>query len=261
MKIQFAGVGSAFTSLNYFQSNMLLGNNDAPRMLIDCGTDCRHALRSFGIRNNNITQQLDAVYISHLHADHIGGLEWLALCTYFNPKMPRLKLYAEETLMKELWQNSLKGGLGMNDTRRHNLDDYFDCRPLQTGVPFFYKQQRLTIYPMIHVKGDTFNRYSYGLLIKDAPPLKHSFFLTTDTCFHPAIINGIGEKVDLIFHDCETGRNRSGVHAHYEDLLTLPAEIRAKIWLYHYQEKPPQNPTADGFCGFVQRGQLFDSEG
>ena len=229
-------------------------------MLIDCGTDCRHALRNFGIRNSNITQKLDAVYISHLHADHIGGLEWLAFCTYFNPNMGRLKLYAEEKLMEQLWENSLKGGLELIDTGQCHLDTYFDCHPLRTGEPFLYKNQRLTIYPMIHVRGDICNSYSYGLLIEGIRDGGSSFFLTTDTCFQPSIITGIGERVNLIFHDCETGKVRSGVHTHYDELLTLPARIRAKIWLYHYHENPPQNPVADGFRGFVQLGQIFDPE-
>jgi hypothetical protein len=63
---------------------------------------------------------------------------------------------------------------------------------------------------------------------------------------------------DVVFHDCETYPFKSGVHAHYDDLVTLPKEQKAKMWLYHYGPDPKQNANKDGFCGFVQKGQTFE---
>jgi len=60
-----------------------------------------------------------------------------------------------------------------------------------------------------------------------------------------------------IFHDCETGQHKSGVHAHYDDLKDLPHEIRQKMWLYHYYPNPEQKPAADGFADFVRRRDTF----
>jgi hypothetical protein len=53
------------------------------------------------------------------------------------------------------------------------------------------------------------------------------------------------------------------VHAHYDDLKTLPDEIRKKIWLMHYQPVMPiidlqKRARDDGFAGFVEKGQIFD---
>src|SRR5215813_8474415 len=71
MKLTFIGTGSAFTMDN-FQSNMLL-EDSGKRLLIDAGGDVRFALAKVGLGAKDI----DALYISHLHADHIGGIEWL----------------------------------------------------------------------------------------------------------------------------------------------------------------------------------------
>jgi hypothetical protein len=41
-----------------------------------------------------------------------------------------------------------------------------------------------------------------------------------------------------IYQDCETSPFPSDVHPHIKDLKTLPAEVKQKCLLYHYQEIP-----------------------
>ena len=43
----------------------------------------------------------DAVYISHLHSDHIGGLEWMALANYFVFDGHRATLFAVQELLEK----------------------------------------------------------------------------------------------------------------------------------------------------------------
>jgi hypothetical protein len=47
------------------------------------------------------------------------------------------------------------------------------------------------------------------------------------------------------------------VHAHYEELKELPAEIKQKMWLYHYSDGVLPDAQADGFAGFVKPRQEF----
>ena len=49
-------------------------------LLIDCGSDARHSLAAAGYSFNEI----DNIFISHLHADHIGGLEWLGFSRLYD---------------------------------------------------------------------------------------------------------------------------------------------------------------------------------
>ena len=62
---------------------------------------------------------------------------------------------------------------------------------------------------------------------------------------------------DIIFHDCETADKKSGVHAHYSDLVLVEKKLKKKMWLYHYNSGVLPNAKADGFLGFVEKGQVF----
>ena len=84
-----------------------------------------------------------------------------------------------------------------------------------------------------------------------------SIFFTADSRFTPDYHHPYFSAADFIFHDCETSEYQSGVHAHYTDLVTLPEAIKSKMYLYHYAEKKPIDPKADGFLGYVEAGDIF----
>jgi ribonuclease BN (tRNA processing enzyme) len=258
MKIKFIGVGSAFTTSEYYQSNMLITSRSRRKMLVDCGSDARFALGECNINNYNLGDEIDAIYISHLHADHIGGMEWLACNTYFGPKQVKPKLFMEAQLMEKMWNNSLRGGLGSVEGKEMHLSDYFECRPLSYNASFLWEGIGFTLVEMPHVITEGRNHNSYGLVVKADGYEGSSVFITMDTQFQPDCIAAISEKVRLIFHDCETSPCKSIIHAHYEDLCTMHAEIKQKMWLYHYQPDPKYQPEADGFKGFIEKGQEFD---
>ena len=89
-------------------------------------------------------------------------------------------------------------------------------------------------------------------------PAAGEVFLTTDTQFAPSQIMDFYRRASIVFQDCETSPYKSGVHAHYSELKTLPGDIRAKMWLYHYQDGALPDAQADGFAGFVKQGQVFE---
>jgi ribonuclease BN (tRNA processing enzyme) len=254
----FVGVGGAFTTAEYYHSNVLVESN-GKKMLLDCGSDARFSLAPYGITNYTVGTEIDAVYISHIHMDHMGGLEWLGFCSYFNPKAKKPKLYIHGSLEKPLWE-SLKGGMGAHTDGELTLDDFFDTQvffrePVSPNVKPDFKWQE-AVFSMIrteHIPCSTGWVPSYGLFIT----AKKKVFFSADSRLFPALMDQY-RKADLIFQDCETLEHRSGVHAHYDELKELPAEIKAKMWLYHYYPNPTQIPTQDGFCGFVKKGQKFE---
>ncbi|MDP2696519.1 MBL fold metallo-hydrolase [Thalassospira sp.] len=259
MKITFAGTGSAFCmGADNFQSNMVLevpvaktGKARPQRLLIDCGSDARHSLRRMGLAPND----LDAIYISHLHSDHIGGLEWVALSNYFLCGGHRTSLYAMQELLEPLWEHSLRGGLEISDQGNSTLATYFDVHALAADSGFDFHGVAMTIVPCEHVVTPQGVMLSYGLF-GDCGSKR--FFLTTDARFSPEIHMPYYRKADIIFQDCELGPRHSGVHAHYDQIRTLPDDIKNKMWLYHYQAYDQPDAKADGFCGFVQPRQSFD---
>lgn len=257
MKLKFLGVGSAFAPLTLGQSNMILTSDSGKILMVDCGMTAPYIFKD-ELKLN--VQDIDALYVSHLHADHIGGIEWLAFMRFFVPKKDvngnpiKPKLIMIKSLMEELWETSLKGGLQSVEGRIMNLTDYFECIPLMENEPFTW--EGMTFHPVqtIHVMSGYIFKHSYGLFIQN--PNGFKTFLTTDTQFCPYQLRAFYNQADLILHDCETSPFKSHVHAHYEDLKTLDATTKAKMQLYHYQTVKTEWKD-DGFQGFIEKGQEF----
>ena len=252
MQLLFLGSGSAHTvATDNFQSNMMLISDAGRRLLIDCGSDVRWSLAKQGLSHLDVTD----IYISHLHADHIGGLEYVGFQTKFDPRCERPRLYVEASLADILWNCALRGGMGIISGAETKLDTFFEARIVIANQPFEWEGIRLEPVAAVHVSSPRATVHSYGLLIERNG---HRTFLTTDTQFTPGHLHDYYVRADLIFHDCETGTTRTGVHPNYDDLVQLPAAVRAKTWLYGYPPGPLPDAVAAGFLGFVRAGQTFD---
>jgi ribonuclease BN (tRNA processing enzyme) len=231
------------------------------KMLIDCGGDVRFALWQQGLTYNDI----DAVYVSHLHADHIGGMEFLSFCRLFDKRAGGPPtLFMVYTLMTEMWEDSLKGGLESIEGQVMTLTGYFKCYPVRINESFTWEGIEFTPIQTVHVMAGYKIKNSYGLLIRkgsevarpDMPP-KYDVFFTSDTQNCPAQLSKFYARSKLILHDCETGF-KSGVHANFDELKNLPKETKSKMWLYHYQPNSKQDAKAEGFAGFIKKGQEFE---
>lgn len=252
MKLIFIGSGSAFTvGSNNYHSNMLLTNNDGQHLLIDCGSDARFSLHEIGLSYADIQD----VYISHLHADHVGGLEWLAFTHKFDPKCNKPNLYLCDKLVKKLWKHVLSGGLCSLQVEEATIHSYFNVHAVEENGNFHWHDLEFRIVQSVHFLSGFTIMPSYGLLFT----LNGTrIFITTDTQFAPNQIMDFYKIADVIFHDCETAPVKSRVHAHYEELKTLPAEIKKKMWLYHYNPGKLPDAKKDGFQGFASKGQVFE---
>lgn len=250
MKLTFIGSGSAFTvGGDNFQSNMILESDTHKKLLIDCGTDARLALHELGLSYKDI----DAVYISHLHADHCGGLEWLALSTKFDKSRPKVLLFIHPDLEKDLWK-VLSTGLNALKQDDISLSTYFDVRIIQ-NLKFDWEKIHFNIFQSKHIEQMTGWMPCYGIQFTAD---KTRVMITSDTQFVPELFKDLYRNSDLIFHDCELSNVKTGVHSHYEQLKTLPEAIKNKMWLYHIQPVTQPDAKAEGFRGFVKKGQCFD---
>lgn len=251
MRLMFLGVSSALTAgYKNFNSNMLLTSKSGKNLLIDCGSDVKHALFEQNMSHNNI----DAVYISHLHADHVGGLEWLGFAKYFiDKKIPTL--FISYIIKDKLWNNVLSGGMSCLENSEASLATFFNVKPIMQDS-FIWEG---IIFNLIRVRHSYNNNHEipcFGLFIEFD---KHKIFITTDTRFCPDILMPIFEKADLIFHDCETSKQESMQHARYADLKLLPKKIKEKMWLYDYATNIDlPDVVNDGFKGLVVIGQSFN---
>lgn len=251
MQLIFLGSGSAFTvGADNFQSNMLL-TVGKERLLIDCGSDIRFSLHALGMSYRDITD----IYISHLHSDHVGGLEYIGFTRKYNPSCDRPRLYVSADLASEVWERTLSGGMRTLEGEIGNLDTFFDVRSVGRGGSFVWQGIEFELVRVLHVNSGFFLMPSYGLRFAIAGT---KVFLTTDTQYQFERYEEYYRDADLIFQDGETSSRPTGIHAHYNHLRHLPADIKRKMWLYHYQPGPLPDAAVDGFLGFVRRGQVFD---
>jgi len=249
MKIIFIGSGSAFTTDNYHSNILIVSNNK--NLLVDCGSDARFALKDAGYSYEDI----DSIYISHLHADHVGGLEWLGLANKFaSLKHKRPLIIGHRNILNDLWNHCLSGGMETIASELATLETFFVPQYLDYPGDFLWEGINFQLVKTRHVKNNNRLMDSYGLFFTTGG---RKIFLTTDTTLVMDEFLPYYKQSDLIFHDCETQNLRSNVHSHYDDLVALPQSIKNKMWLYHYNPGHLPNAEEGGFLGYVQRGQVF----
>ena len=257
LSVFFVGTGSAF-SKRYFQTNVLVVKGE-DHLLIDCGTLCPYALEK---KYNLDLTKIDNILLTHPHADHIGGVEELALVDRY-VKRQKSNLVITDEFKQLLWDESLKGGLKVNEEGTLTLDDYFvQIKPQQILTEPFEMYEanvgsiNVKLFRTKHVTchDPSIFQISYGLLIDD------KVLYPCDTQFNPDQLNYLIEHypVKVIFHDCDISGYGEGVHASYAQLKTLPVEIKAMTYLCHYNGRAEEvNPELDGFRKFAKPGVWY----
>ena len=256
LELFFIGIGSAFTRKHYQTNLLIIKGND--HLLIDCGTRCPQALGELGIGVTDIHNLL----VTHSHSDHVGGLEEVAIMgRYFSKRKPLMII--NETYQHFLWEMSLRGGCGHNEKSAHSLltfEDYFEIlRPRR--LPEYRRETLQATVGAIDIKMIRTKHipdsspdwqssfWSCGVIIDDR------VLFTSDTRFDEDLLIEYDKKFkfDAIFHDCQffTG----GVHAGFEELNTLPGDIKKKIFLTHYGDNWGQFEKKAGACGFAGLAQ------
>lgn len=253
MRLLFLWSWSAYTvGADNYQSNMMIEDQDG-KLLIDCWSDIRHPLHELWYSYLDIKD----IYISHLHLDHVWWLEFLWFSSKFDPRATKPKLYLHESLVEPLWENILSGCMKTLQWEEARLETFFNIEWISNNWSFQWHWIDFKLVQTIHVIHGFSIVPSYWLyfIINWV-----KVFITTDTQFTPNQLMPIYNEADVIFHDCEISTHKSYVHAHYDDLKTLPDNIKHKIWLYHYQPKQLPDAQADWFRWFVKKWQIFDFE-
>ena len=230
----------------------MLLESQGKSLLIDCGSDIRFSLYDQGLDYDDI----DALFISHLHGDHAGGVEWLSFQRKFASKREKPDLYGARVIVDDLWKKVLSGSLSSLENEQADLSTYFKVHPIENTPPSFdWEGIHFELIKTLHCMSNDQPMPSYGLMIESAG---HKVLISGDIQFHPEKMMRYYEEADLIFHDCETITPPTSVHAPYTDLASLPEKIKNKMWLYHYNDGSLPPALLDGFKGFVRRGQRFD---
>ena len=225
------GVGDAFTARHY-TTCLALGAGDQ-WLLIDCPHPVRKMLREAS-QAAGLPLDLDAitgVALSHLHADHVSGLEDLVF--YLRFKLGRrTPLLAHPDVTAKLWSGTLGGS--MSETREvpdgplvaQRFDDYFDLTPLSTDHPAAFGPFQVECRITRHLIPTTAFRITvHGRVLG----------FSADTSFDSDLIDWLS-PADLIVHEV-THQPGSPVHTPYARLAALPETLRARLRLIHYPDE------------------------
>lgn len=252
MKILPLGVGSAFAkTLN--NSNYLISPAEGEPFLLDCGHTATRALTGLGLHPKDVTR----ILLSHLHADHIGGLEELGFCGYFLwGRKPQL--YLPEALLPYLWPHALQAGMGqrLKGVGRQffdaELSTYFDVHPIKPRSSFRLGSVMVKPFRTPHVPG----RACWGYKMVDEATGGKALF-TCDSRLSMKNLETYGADAGLIFHDCQLTGESSSIHACLEELLRLPAAWQEKILLVHVDDEWRGYEGKTGGMRFAREGETY----
>lgn len=253
MKLTFLGTGGAFTDFRVnYHNNALITVAPNRHVLIDCGGTAVQSLKELEIP----VSEVNDVIITHMHGDHVGGLEQLIWeRTYTPPFFRHTNVYTPSNLVKDLTQfldPMLRDFNGPDGNPRTDWEGTLATIHGQNRIRVGDGSFRLV--PVPHVIG----KNSYGVLIRNG---NEDYFFTSDALFDPTcqMWNNVCDPT-IVFHDCTFGKKYPGtVHTHYEDLVTLPAEEKIRIVLMHHTSVPDGiDPVADGFLGVADRHSVFE---
>ena len=242
LQVRVVGVGDAFTA-RYYNACLLVEAGDQ-RLLIDAPPALARALRDLSHHSDLVIglDDIDHVLITHLHGDHVGGLEQLLFWRRFVTGR-KTTIHAIPEVFAGLWDTRLRGGM---DTLMHpdgsqsrlELSDYADVRLLTPGVNVLGPielEWRRTIH---HIPTSAL-RMRVGDRV-----LGYS----ADTAFDPSLIDWLARS-DLFFHE-----TNYGVHTPLASLAALDPALRQRMRLIHYPD-PLDPDTAPIAC--AREGQCL----
>lgn len=224
-------------SIDNFNNNAAIISSEG-NLLIDCGHTIKHALFAQGMNIGDI----DAVFITHVHGDHVFGLERVAYESKFKYGK-KVKLFVHNRIIHELWDQTLKGSLGSNGDGVASLEDYFDVIVIKSDS-FCFHENTIQLIEVNHTPG----KATFGILINN------KVFYSSDTVAIPHIIEHL--KFDIGFHDV-TLTPYNPVHASISSLVdNYPLHIRKKLNLMSYEDnwKEYEESVTREFNGFAWQG-------
>lgn len=213
-RLRFQGVGNA-SAVTLGSPMATLERDGRPWLSIDCGAE---GLTAYQAHYGDIP---GALFVTHVHLDHVAGFERLFVGARFGPARARpVRLYVPAPVVPLLhrrigeYPNVLAEGGA-------NFWDAFQLVPV--GGAFWHEGVRLEAFPVRHHWPDT----AFGLR------LPGSLVWSGDTRPIPETLAKYADAGERIAHDC--GLNGNPSHSGIDDLeREYPAEVLQRCVLYHY---------------------------
>jgi ribonuclease BN (tRNA processing enzyme) len=213
------GVGDAFSER--FRPTSFLLHASGAWLAVDCPDSYRAMLReAAAIADRSLPlDQVHAFVITHVHGDHVNGLEAVGFWKHFYQQR-RTTVVTSPEVRADLWDRRLAAAMGTlwNGVEMRTMA--FDPWDAPVTVGPFRISARRTIH---HVP-------TSALLIEAGG---RTLGFSADTAYDPGLIEFLS-RADLIVHEANLGPGHTSV----DKLMALPPSLRDRIRLVH---------TPDGF--------------
>jgi mRNA degradation ribonuclease J1/J2 len=230
MRILPLGVGGAFTE-RFYHNNYIFEWN-GKRLLIDAGTTLRYSLPAAGFKATDI----DFIFITHFHSDHVGGLEEFLQRCYFRlengkhtPHQPTLFMTLEQ---RETFYESLSLGLNTNGL---TLNDYCQVKIIEDSFQIGDVSLKPINTNELHCKG----MQSYAIQVTNLTDNSNLLFSSDiKDLSRSGFLDYINPKTKAIFQDVQFFYvGATGAHAEFDEVLAYyPSSMYEMIYLMHYTD-------------------------
>jgi ribonuclease BN (tRNA processing enzyme) len=236
LALRFLGVGSA-QAPELGSACGVIERDGAPLLMIDCGPEALSAYLA------HYAQPPLAIYLTHTHMDHVGGLERLFYRIYFDAQLRgRVRLYAHAALVPHL-QARVADYPEVIAEGGANFWDAFSVIPVSRG--FWCDGLWFDVFATRHHAPNT----SFGL------SLAGSMVWTGDTRPVPEMLGVYAARGEVIAHDCSVVGNPS--HTGLDDLAEYSDELRNRLMLYHYASEADASVMEARGLQVARRGDVI----
>lgn len=249
------------------ESLFLINARNAERefnVLVDCGTQAVDLLR----RQRMQLERIDAVLITHMHPDHVGGLAKFLLGRRFpSPDGHKPILYVPDDLAGCIWPALLCKQCATLGRKKAELSDFCDLRPITAGKPVKLLGGRafINLVRVLHQSDGGKPEPCYGFELTDHLGIR--MFFTGDSIYQLDSLREYYQRANFVLQDLQPGGtlDQETIHAleaqltRPEEVGGLPEDVKRKSWAYHCVPDPGlvRRLEETGFLGIVAPGHTF----